>query len=101
MARLRQNTASLVALLSVLSLHAQDNNSSVLNATASTLAGPIQHPIGGVGTTNYIPIWTDNSGDLGNSVLFQSGSGNNAKVGLGLTNPAAKLDVKGSILSRG
>ncbi|HZU24624.1 MAG TPA: hypothetical protein VFA04_03830 [Bryobacteraceae bacterium] len=44
--------------------------------------------IGGAGTAGYIPVWTD-SADLGNSVLFQSGT----KIGLGSTAPSYDLDV--------
>jgi trimeric autotransporter adhesin len=57
--------------------------------------------IGSSGTQNYIPIWTDNSGDLGDSVLYQSGSGSSAKIGLNVTNPLASLDVNGTGLMRG
>src|SRR6516162_7645380 len=57
-------------------------------------------PVGGSGTTNYIPIWT-NSTTLGNSVLFQSGTGNTAKVGINTTTPASTLDVKGASTIRG
>ena len=39
-------------------------------------------PLGGSGTQDFIPLWTDNSGDLGNSILFQSGT---TKVGIGTT----------------
>jgi endosialidase-like protein len=58
-------------------------------------------PLGGSGTANYIAIWTDSTGDLGNSVLFQSGSGSKAKVGIGTTKPASTLDVHGSGTVRG
>lgn len=57
-------------------------------------------PLGGGGTTNYIPIWT-NSTTLGNSSLFQSGSGNTAKVGINITTPASTLDVNGGGTFRG
>ena len=42
------------------------------------------------GTTNYIPIFTDNSGDIGNSNIFQSTSGN---VGIGFSNPQQRLVI--------
>jgi hypothetical protein len=52
--------------------------------------------VGGSGAHNYIPIWTGPA-TLGNSALFQ----NSGKVGVGNTNPAATLDVKGSDGSTG
>lgn len=53
--------------------------------------------VGGSGTTNFIPIWT-NSTMLGNSTIFQSTAGN---VGIGTATPAGKLDVKGGAFVRG
>lgn len=70
------------------------NSSSASNTTAGS-------NVGGSGTQDYIPIWTDNSGDLGNSILFQVGSGGSAQVGINTTTPAATLDVNGSVTSRG
>jgi hypothetical protein len=61
----------------------------------------INPALGGSGTTNFIPLWTPNGTTLGNSVFFQSGSGATAKVGLGLTNPLATLDINGITLVRG
>lgn len=50
--------------------------------------------IGGGGTANHIPIWT-NATTLGNSVVFQK----NGNIGIGTTNPAAneKLEVNGGV----
>lgn len=45
--------------------------------------------IGGSGTTNYIPKFTDST-TLGNSIIYESPSGN---IGIGTTNPANLLDV--------
>jgi hypothetical protein len=56
--------------------------------------------VSGSGTTDFIPIWT-NSTTLGSSVLFQSGKGAKAKVGIGTTKPASTLDVKGGGTIRG
>ena len=51
--------------------------------------------ITGSGTINFLPLWTSAS-NLGTSVLFQSGSGSTAKLGLNTTSPVATLDVKGT-----
>jgi len=48
--------------------------------------------VGGSGTANTIPIWTD-SKTLGNSILFQTPTG---LVGIGTTKPSAKLHVTAS-----
>ena len=66
------------------------------NSTSSTSPN-----VGGSGTQNYIPIWTDNSGDLGNSVLYQVGTGSSAKIGLNIKSPLASLDIVGTELVRG
>jgi hypothetical protein len=42
------------------------------------------------GSMNYIPYFTDNNNDLGNSVLYQSSGG----VGIGTTVPLISLDVR-------
>ena len=54
----------------------------------------------GSGTANYVPLWLDNNGTLGNSVFYQASNGN---MGLGTTSPAQVLQVNGSseILSTG
>src|ERR1700676_448151 len=56
----------------------------------STAVTAVSPSIGGSGTMNYIPIWTDNTGDLGNSVLYQTSTG---MIGIGTTTPAFTLDV--------
>jgi hypothetical protein len=56
--------------------------------------------LSGAGTTDYLPLWT-NSTTLGSSVLFQSGSGASAKVGINTATPATTLDVKGAETVRG
>lgn len=57
--------------------------------------------VSGSGTTNYVPLWTNNNGALGNSVLFQKGTGSTAKIGINTTTPASTLDVKGASTVRG
>jgi len=46
--------------------------------------------VGGSGTTNYIPLWTD-SAALGDSIIFQTGG----RVGIGTATPGATLTVNG------
>jgi hypothetical protein len=72
----------------------------VLPLAAQQSAGEPGASVSGSGTTDFIPIWT-NSTTLGNSVLFQSGTGAKAKVGIGTTTPASTLDVKGGGTIRG
>jgi len=54
----------------------------------------------GSGTMNFIPLWTSAS-NIGNSVLFQSGAGATAKIGINTGTPATTLDVKGAGTIRG
>jgi len=67
-------------------------------ASASASATPA---VTGTGTTDFVPLWTDSTGTLGNSVLFQSGSGATATVGINTTTPATTLDVNGTATLRG
>ena len=72
------------------------------SANASPAAAFAVTPaLGGTGTADYIPLWTDSSGDLGNSAIFQSGSGSAAKIGINTTTPATALDVEGGGTIRG
>ncbi len=59
------------------------------NLTISA-AGGGSGTIGGSGTTNYIPIFTDNV-TLGASALYQTGG----NIGIGTTNPTAKFTIAG------
>ena len=54
----------------------------------------------GLGTVDYIPIW-DSTSDIISSVLYQSGTGTTAKIGINTTTPATTLDVKGGATLRG
>src|SRR5437764_2604075 len=58
----------------------------------ATLVAPVrlEAQITGGGTTNFVPKWTGNTA-IGNSAIFQSGT----QMGIGITSPAARLDVIG------
>ena len=66
-------------------------------ASANAPSRNVKPPVGGTGTEDYVPLWTDNNGDLGNSVIYQSGAGSSAKVGVNTTKPKSTLDVDGKI----
>ena len=73
-------------------------------ATSSAIAPPVQpgaaasvktagiprHDFTSSGTTNYIPKFTDTTGDIGNSGLFQNGN----NIGLGTTAAAIPFDIR-------
>jgi hypothetical protein len=56
--------------------------------------------IGGTGTTGSLPVFTAAS-TLGNSAIFQSGTGTTAKIGINTNAPGANLDVVGTATIRG
>ncbi|MFZ0286486.1 MAG: hypothetical protein WAL32_14745, partial [Terriglobales bacterium] len=72
-------------------------STTVVTSTTSESSSPLS----GTGTQNYIPIWIDSTGDLGNSILYQSGSGSTAKIGINEKSPLFTLDVNGQALVRG
>jgi hypothetical protein len=72
-------------------------SASVVTTTAQ-VAPPAT--LSGSGTADYLPLWTGASA-LGSSVLFQSGTGKTAKIGIGTITPAATLDVTGGATIRG
>jgi hypothetical protein len=77
--------------------HAELSNASPASSSASA-ASPA---VAGSGTADFIPLWTDSLGDLGNSAMFQSGSGSTAKIGINTTTPVTALDVEGGGTIRG
>jgi len=52
---------------------------------------------GGTTTAGYVPLWLDSAGTLGNSTIFQSGTG---QVGVGTATPGEALDVVGRVRYR-
>jgi len=59
-------------------LAAPPNAAAAESATTASAASGVNPNVGGTGTTDFIPLWTDSTGDLGNSVMFQSGTGSTA-----------------------
>lgn len=60
-------------------------------------AGKARPAVAGSGTVNYIPIWTNSSGTLGDSAIYQA----SGSIGIGTTTPAANLDVVSGLLHVG
>jgi hypothetical protein len=73
---------------------------SVTPGSTPTSAVALPASVTGSGTSNFLPLWSSSTA-LGNSVLFQSGSGTAARVGINTVNPAATLDVTGGTTIRG
>src|SRR5581483_867337 len=72
------------------------------NASQPSGSSPLVPPaLGGSGTVNFVPLWTPDGNTLGNSVMFQSGTGTSAKIGVNTNTPATTLDVKGGGTIRG
>src|SRR3974390_1389645 len=82
----------IVLLLSGLVSQAQEAATFDASINSATVTGS--------GTANYLPIWKTTS-ILGNSAVYQAGSGANARVGITTTTPLATLDVNGSTRVRG
>jgi len=76
-------------------------SASIATQASDTVPVPPPNPaVTGAGTVNFIPLW-DTTSDIVNSVLFQSGTGATARIGINTTTPAATLDVKGAGTFRG
>lgn len=80
---------------------APTGGSSVAASQSGGSVEPITPAVGGSGTTNFVPLWTPNGTTLGNSVMFQAGTGSSARIGINITSPLTTLDVDGSGLFRG
>ena len=75
--------------------------SSATDANLSLSSAPPTNPaVTGTGTVNSIPLWNSTS-DIISSVLYQSGTGSTAKIGINQTSPAATLDIGGGATIRG
>jgi trimeric autotransporter adhesin len=80
---------------------AMPSSASASSSAAASTASTVTPAVSGTGTTDFLPLWTNTTGGLGNSALFQSGSGSTAKVGINSTTPASTLDVNGAATVRG
>lgn len=75
-------------------------NKSAITSPSPSSAPPPNSPVTGLGSAAFLPVW-DTTSDIVNSVVFQSGSGSTAKVGINTATPASTLDVKGAATVRG
>jgi trimeric autotransporter adhesin len=71
--------------------NAASSTASHTSATSAKSNSAIHPDVSGTGKTGYIPLWTNSTGGLGNSAIFQS-SGQN--IGIGTITPAAPLTVQ-------
>ncbi len=79
---------------------AMDASATPQSASSSSAPPPTNPDVTGTGTVDFLPLW-DATSDIINSVLFQSGTGSTAKIGINTTTPASALDVKGGATIRG
>jgi hypothetical protein len=77
-----------------------DGSSTTSGSATPSADAPPAGSVTGSGTADFIPLWTSTS-NIGNSVLFQSGAGKTAKLGINTITPASTLDVKGAATIRG
>jgi trimeric autotransporter adhesin len=96
-----QTLGGLPASAFVLAAPASGGSVADGSANSSGSAAALQPALAGNGTADYIPLWTPNGSTLGDSVLFQTGTGSSAKIGINTTTPAATLDVSGGETVRG
>lgn len=75
-------------------------SSRVSDAQAGAQETSVFPALSGGGSLNFLPIWLSST-KQGDSVLFQSGSGSSAMIGLNTINPASTLDVNGAGTVRG
>jgi hypothetical protein len=77
-----------------------DGSATTTGSATPPADAPPAGSVTGSGTADFIPLWT-NTSNIGNSVLFQSGAGKTAKLGINTITPASTLDVQGAATIRG
>jgi hypothetical protein len=90
-----QTLGGLPASAFALAAPASGGSVAVVSAASSSVAGA-EPALAGTGTADYVPLWTPNGTTLGNSVLFQVGTGSTAKIGINTTTPTSTLGVNGA-----
>lgn len=73
------------------------SNAAMTAAPAST---PPALGVSGTGTPGYLSQWTATN-TIGDSALFQSGTGSTARIGINTSSPLATLNVKGTTMMQG
>jgi hypothetical protein len=96
-----QTLGGLPASAFVLAAPASGGSVADGSAISPSSAAALQPALAGSGMADYVPLWTPNGSTLGDSVLFQTGAGSSAKIGINTTTPAATLDVSGGETVRG
>ena len=89
-----QTLGGLPASAFLLAAQAAGTSSTSSADTSSSSSSAAPAAVGGSGMADYVPLWT-NGNTLGDSVLYQSGTGSTAKIGINTKTPSATLDVKG------
>jgi len=96
-----ETVGGLPASAFLLAAAANGNAAAAASAGANSNSASVPPPVSGTGATDFVPLWLNTTGALGNSVLFQSGTGATAKVGINTTTPVTTLDVAGGTNVRG
>jgi hypothetical protein len=75
----------------------EGNDSYVNKAGVAKAAAGLKADLSASGAVaGHVPVFTDTSGDLGNSLIFQSVSASGKFVGIGTSAPAEALEVSGA-----
>ena len=85
-------TTIALSLVMVLNLRAQDApRSSPVKVTKTAVTSPLvpAAQVSGTGTANVVPKWTDGSGTLANSSIFDDGT----NIGIGNASPGGVFDL--------